>query len=89
VLMDLQMPVMDGLTATREIRSREAAQGRSPIPIIAVTANAMAHHVDECLRAGMHAHVAKPIRAPELFETMTRLLQAGAEAEAEAQTAAA
>jgi CheY-like chemotaxis protein len=89
ILMDLQMPVMDGLTATREIRSREASQSRTRTPIVAVTANAMAHHVDECLSAGMDAHVAKPIRAPELFETMTRMLDAGSKPDQAEDAAAA
>jgi CheY-like chemotaxis protein len=89
VLMDLQMPVMDGLSACREIRSREASSGRSRIPVIAVTANAMTHHVDECLSAGMDAHVSKPIRAPELFETMSRMIEAAAAGEADERDAAA
>jgi signal transduction histidine kinase/ActR/RegA family two-component response regulator len=76
VLMDVQMPIMDGMAATREIRAKEAEQGGRRMPIVAVTANAMAHHVDDCLAAGMDAHVSKPIRANELFETMTRLLNA-------------
>jgi two-component system, sensor histidine kinase len=69
---------MDGMSATREIRAREQARGLRRMPIVAVTANAMAHHVDDCLAAGMDAHVSKPIRANELFETMTRLLAEGA-----------
>jgi CheY-like chemotaxis protein len=88
VLMDVQMPIMDGMTATREIRAREKEQGGRRLPIVAVTANAMAHHVDDCLAAGMDAHVSKPIRANELFETMTRLLNAEQDA-APAEDAAA
>jgi CheY-like chemotaxis protein len=57
VLMDLQMPVMDGLTATREIRQR---LGLRSLPIIAMTANAMASDRQACLDAGMNAHVGKP-----------------------------
>ena len=75
ILMDIQMPVLDGMEASREIRRRERAAGSGPIPIIAVTANAMPHHVKECLAAGMDAHVPKPIRAGELFETLSRLLE--------------
>jgi CheY-like chemotaxis protein len=63
ILMDVQMPVMDGPTATREIRRREAAIGRRRTPIIALTANAMAHQVDQYILAGMDGHVAKPIQA--------------------------
>ncbi len=79
VLMDIQMPVMDGMAATREIRSRERAAGAAAIPIIAVTANAMPHQVQECLGAGMDAHVAKPIRAAELFGTISALLEPAAD----------
>jgi signal transduction histidine kinase/ActR/RegA family two-component response regulator len=75
VLMDIQMPIMDGLTATRAIRAREADTGRARAPVIAVTANAMAHHVQECLAAGMDAHISKPIRAAELFDTISRLTE--------------
>ncbi len=74
VLMDVQMPVMDGLSATRAIRAREAETGRRRLPVIAVTANAMPHHVEECLAAGMDAHISKPIRAADLFDTISRLL---------------
>ena len=77
ILMDVQMPVMDGHAATREIRARERAQGMRPTPIIGVTANAMAHHVADCLEAGMDAHVSKPIRPAELFEVLSQALGAG------------
>jgi len=72
ILMDIQMPVMDGLTATAAIRNREADTGRPRTPIIALTANAMAHQVDQYILAGMDGHVAKPIQAVELFTTLTR-----------------
>ena len=58
ILMDVQMPVMDGPTATRPIRVRESEAGRRRTPIIALTANAMSHHVAEYLAAGMDSHVA-------------------------------
>ena len=74
ILMDVQMPVMDGPTATLEIRRREAALGRSPTPIIALTANAMAHQIAEYRAAGMDAIVAKPIDAGQLLATMQELL---------------
>jgi PAS domain S-box-containing protein len=69
VLMDVQMPGMDGLQATREIRSREQSTGRH-IPIVALTAHAMASERDKCLAAGMDAHITKPIRPDELIETI-------------------
>ena len=70
VLMDVQMPVMDGLTATREIRRLEAEDGRAPTPIIALTANAMTHQVESYYAAGMTGFVAKPIEAARLFEAI-------------------
>jgi signal transduction histidine kinase/ActR/RegA family two-component response regulator len=72
ILMDIQMPVMDGLTATAQIRAREAAEGRARTPIVALTANAMSHHVEQYSAAGMDSHVAKPIQAAELFAALTR-----------------
>ncbi len=63
VLMDMQMPVLDGLATTRQIRELDCAQ---PI-IIALTANALAEHEQQCLEAGMNDFVSKPIRLPELI----------------------
>ncbi|RXJ74483.1 hypothetical protein CS022_02525 [Veronia nyctiphanis] len=64
VLMDMQMPVMDGLTATREIRKlSEHVQ----LPIIAMTANVLKQEIEECLTAGMNDHIAKPIEVDELI----------------------
>ena len=70
ILMDVQMPVMDGLTATREIRKREIEQPRPHTPIIALTANTMAHQIAEYMAIGMDGHVAKPIEAEALFEAL-------------------
>jgi len=67
ILMDIQMPVMDGPAATRAIRAREAETGRGPIPIIALTANAMTHQSESYRAAGMNGLVAKPIKVGELF----------------------
>jgi two-component system, sensor histidine kinase len=74
ILMDMQMPVMDGLTATRRIREAEAATGRPRTPILALTANAMSLQIGECLAAGMDGHVAKPIEAARLFAALESAL---------------
>ena len=73
VLMDMQMPVMDGLTATREIRSIEAGDGRGRTPVVMLTANALAEHVAAAQAAGADRHLAKPFDAAELIETVTQL----------------
>ncbi len=73
ILMDIQMPVMDGPTASRIIRERETAEGRTRTPIIALTANAMSHQVAEYRALGMDGFVAKPIQVSELFEAMNRV----------------
>jgi signal transduction histidine kinase/ActR/RegA family two-component response regulator len=75
ILMDVQMPHMDGLAATREIRRREGAIGRARTPIIALTANAMAHQIAEYAAAGMDTHVAKPIDARKLFLALEASLE--------------
>ena len=71
VLMDVQMPVMDGLTATAHIRTRERTTGVR-LPIIAVTAHAMDQDRQRCLAAGMDDHLPKPIRSADLFATVDR-----------------
>lgn len=70
ILMDVQMPVMDGVSATAAIRRLEGETARARTPIIALTANAMAHQVAEYLRAGMDGHVSKPIVATQLFQEL-------------------
>jgi signal transduction histidine kinase/CheY-like chemotaxis protein len=67
VLMDIHMPVMDGLEAAQAIRALEAQDGRPRTPIVAVTANALAHQVEGYLAAGMDGHVAKPIEVTKLY----------------------
>ncbi|HEY3796873.1 MAG TPA: ATP-binding protein [Caulobacteraceae bacterium] len=74
VLMDVQMPVMDGVAATRAIRAEEAARGYGRTPIVGLTANVMSHQVAEYLAAGMDAHVGKPISAAELFATIAEVM---------------
>ncbi len=66
VLMDIQMPEMDGVEASKAIRAAERETGRARTPIVALSANAMTHQVAEYLGAGMDAHVAKPIEIPKL-----------------------
>ena len=78
ILMDIQMPVMDGVTATRAIREAELAAGRRRIPIVALSANAMTHQVKEYLAAGMDLHVAKPIELSKLHAAL-RAVSIGAE----------
>jgi CheY-like chemotaxis protein len=78
ILMDIQMPVMDGIDAAREIRALEAADGRRRTPIVALTANALTHQVDEYLAAGMDDHVAKPIEIAKLYEAISGALTAAA-----------
>jgi two-component system, sensor histidine kinase and response regulator len=73
VLMDIQMPDMDGFEATAAIRAREKISG-SHIPIIAMTAHAMKSDEERCLAAGMDGYVAKPIRIQELLAALERLL---------------
>lgn len=74
ILMDVQMPIMNGPEATRRIRELEAQTHRERTPIIALTANAMTHHIKECIEAGMDAHVSKPIRPDILFSTIDKVL---------------
>ncbi|RKT43264.1 ATP-binding protein [Thiocapsa rosea] len=75
VLMDMQMPVLDGLGATRQWREREHREGRLHTPIIAMTANAMARDREACLEAGMDDYLAKPVKLAALRETLARWLR--------------
>ncbi len=84
ILMDVQMPVMDGPTATGVIRAREKAEGRMRTPIVALTANAMAHQVLEYKSAGMDDFVAKPIEASRLYTVIQAALDAAYDREATA-----
>lgn len=72
VLMDIQMPVMNGLDSAKRIRER------SPVPIIALTANASHHEMEKCLEVGMNDYLAKPFKPQELFAKIMSLLPVGA-----------
>jgi len=76
VLMDCQMPVMDGFTATRRIRELERKNGRGKrLPIIALTANVMSEDRENCIAAGMDAHLGKPVEPPQLIDCLNRYLK--------------
>ena len=72
ILMDVQMPVMDGYTATREIRADRRPEA-STVPIVAMTAYAMRGDAERSLQAGMNAHLTKPVDVRELTLTLKRL----------------
>jgi two-component system, sensor histidine kinase and response regulator len=74
ILMDIQMPEVDGFEATRSIREREKIGGKH-VPIVAMTAHAMKGDKEKCLQAGMDGYIAKPISAQQLFETIENLFQ--------------
>ena len=78
VLMDIQMPIMDGLTATKEIRAREDEYFKK-VPILAMSARAFQKDTEECLEAGMNAHIVKPIDPTVLYEEMAKFLPVAAE----------
>lgn len=73
ILMDVRMPVMDGLTATRTIRAMDRPDAKT-IPIIAMTANVFDEDVERSLQAGMNAHLSKPVEPEKLYETMGKLM---------------
>jgi two-component system sensor histidine kinase/response regulator len=73
VLMDVQMPEMDGFATTKAIRQREEST-HTHVPIVALTAHAMKGDRERCLAAGMDAYLSKPLQAPQLFEVITQLI---------------
>jgi two-component system, sensor histidine kinase len=88
ILMDIQMPGMSGLAACEAIRAEERGKGLAPVPIVALSANAMSHQVDAYLAAGMTAHVAKPIDAVALYQAISDAVAGPAEAGAPVSAAA-
>lgn len=77
VLMDIQMPVMDGYAATRAIRRWEKKTSREPTPILALTAHAMKEQVEESLQAGCTAHIRKPVDRKTLLKALEEYVREG------------
>ena len=86
VLMDVRMPVMDGLEAARTLRALDRPDAKT-VPIVALTANAFDEDVQRSLQAGMNAHLSKPVEPERLYETLHRLIRAaeGSKAKGEAE----
>lgn len=72
VLMDCEMPVMDGYEATREIRRLESAEGKPRVPIVAISAHVTQHHIDNCYAAGMDDHIPKPLNLRVLGDKLAQ-----------------
>ena len=77
VLMDIQMPEMNGVEATSTIRAWEAQQGRTATPILALSANVMSHHILEYSKAGMNGTVAKPIEIGKMIASISAVIEGG------------
>jgi CheY-like chemotaxis protein len=75
VLMDIQMPVMDGMEAIRRIRAGEAGKGRISLPVVALTAHAMKGDEETLLGAGFDAYLRKPLEADRLLSVLAKLLK--------------
>ena len=88
VLMDMQMPVMDGLTAVKEIRRWESANSFAAIPIIMLTANALPEHVEAGREAGADGHMTKPIKPEELLSSILNLSSKGVDGSGSTRLAA-
>ena len=76
VLLDIQMPNVDGYAAVREIRAMEARRGLAKTPIVAVTANVMVHQIESYRAAGFDGELGKPIALDALVETLNRVMGA-------------
>ena len=74
ILMDMRMPEMDGLEATRRIRAADKSDAKQ-IPIIALTANAFDEDVQQSMQAGLNAHLSKPVEPETLFKTLEELIK--------------
>jgi CheY-like chemotaxis protein len=74
ILMDMRMPVMDGLTATKKIRELSRKDAKA-IPIIAMTANAYDTDIQNCLDAGMNSHLSKPVDPAKIYSTLASYLE--------------
>ena len=74
ILMDVMMPVMDGLTAAKTIRAWDRPDAKT-IPIVAMTANAFAEDAQKCMEAGMNAHLAKPLDIQKVVATLAGLIE--------------
>ena len=75
ILMDVRMPVMDGLTATEKIRQLNRADAKT-VPIIALTANAFDEDVQRSMQAGMNAHLSKPVEPEHMYQTLQEFIKA-------------
>jgi CheY-like chemotaxis protein len=84
--MDIQMPVMDGIAATRAIRAEETFLGRRRTPILALTANALQHQQEEYAAAGMDDFVGKPVQPETLYAAIERAVRASGDSAAERPT---
>lgn len=73
ILMDMMMPVMDGIAATGAIRTLETKHGRARTPVIMLTANTLPQHVEACVEAGADLHLSKPVSAAGLFEALDKV----------------
>ena len=74
VLSDIHMPEMNGYDMSRAIRSKEAESGSKPVPIVAITANALQGEAEKCFEAGMDAYLSKPVKLNDLAEKLERML---------------
>lgn len=74
ILLDIVMPIIDGLEVTRRVRKTHTAVNPSTIPIVSLTAQAAPQDIQMCLEAGVNAYLSKPVSRAELFETIDKVL---------------